>query len=265
MPASPILLDTLPQFSNRLLQGLPPSDLVHLKPHLRRVTLHAGQTLGEVGAPTSEVYFPDSGIISVMASKADGKRIETAPVGFEGMTGLPVILGDDLGPDRAHVQISGRGRVIEASRLRQAMAASSALRNRVMRYAHVFMVLVGQTALASGHAKTHEQVARWLLMASDRIQRHEITLTHDLLALVIGARRAGITEAIHRLEGALLIRARRGSILIRDREGLERAANGFYGVAEAEYRRLLGVQAPATSRRDPLGSGETMLHRDGML
>jgi CRP-like cAMP-binding protein len=105
---------------------------------------------------------------------------------------------------------------------------------------HVFSVQVAHTALANGRAKIEERLARWLLMVHDRIDGDEVNLTHDFIALMLGVRRPGVTDALHALEGKGLIRSTRGVLRIVDREGLEVIANAIYGVPEAEYRRLIG-------------------------
>lgn len=249
-PNGRILLNASPHTKrNLLLHSLPLEDLARLEPHLRPVTLEVRRTFSEPGAPIREVCFPDSGIISVVARVGNGRSIETGLIGFEGMTGLPILLGADRWPNETYVQMPGYGRVLDADILREALAASPTMQARFLRYAQVFTVLTGQTALANGRAKIDERLARWLLMASDRLERDEMPLTHEFLALMLGVRRPGVTDALHRLEGDLLIRARRGSITIRDREGLERAANGSYGVPEAEYRRLFGAYTDGTGRR----------------
>ncbi len=108
------------------------------------------------------------------------------------------------------------------------------------RYALTFLTQTTQTALANGHARIDQRLARWLLMAMDRLGTAELPLTHELMALMLGVRRPGVTDALHRLEGDGLIRARRGVVTIRNRDALEQKSAGCYGAAEAEYRRLMG-------------------------
>ena len=107
-----------------------------------------------------------------------------------------------------------------------------------MRYAYVFAVQAGHTALANAHGKIEERLARWLLMAHDRLEGDDLHLTHELLSTMLGVRRAGITTALHELEKLALISTVRGCVTILDRSGLEQSANGLYGVPEAEFERL---------------------------
>ena len=95
------------------------------------------------------------------------------------------------------------------------------------------------TALANGRGRLDERLARWLLMWDDRVQPDALTVTHEFLALLLGVRRQGVTVTMHELEGKGLIRSTRGAVRILDREGLAVAANGFYGVPEAEYARSM--------------------------
>jgi len=118
--------------------------------------------------------------------------------------------------------------------------ASKTLRQRMQRYAHVFMVQIAQTAFANGTARIEERLARWLQMAHDRQDDDKIHLTHEFIAIMLGVRRSGVTDALHALEGQGLIRASRGVVRVANRKGLMTLARGTYGVPKSEYRRLMG-------------------------
>ncbi len=230
---------------NRLLKSLSPGDLELIARHLRPARLDVRRSFGEPGEPITEVCFPETAIISVVARTTVGRSIEAGLIGFEGMSGVALALGDDRSPNETYVQVAGMGHVIGADELRLAIDASLSLRLHILRYAHNFIVQTSQTVLANGRAKIDERLARWLLMARDRVDGPEIGLTHEFLSMMLGVRRPGVTDALHRLEGEHLIKARRASITIRDRGGLEVVANGSYGVAERDYARLFGVSQPA--------------------
>jgi CRP-like cAMP-binding protein len=138
------------------------------------------------------------------------------------------------------VQSAGSALRVSTRSLREVMAGSPSLANILLRYAHVFMIQSGQTALANGRGRLDERLARWLLMWDDRIRSEPINVTHEFLALLLGVRRPGLTDTMNDLEGRGLIRSGRGKVLLLNREGLKLAANGFYGVPEAEYERALG-------------------------
>ena len=234
---------------NRLLSALPIPDLDRLKRVLEPVELEPRQILESPGDPISHVYFVQSGLVSVVGTTQPDHRIEVGMVGHEGMTGLGVVLGDDRSANETLVQSAGVALRIGAASLRQAMLESPPLTALLLRYAHIFLLQGQQTALANGRGKLDERLARWLLMWHDRVGGDELVITHEFLALLLGVRRQGVTEALHALEGRGLIRASRSLIKIVDRDGLHISANGFYGIPEAEYERSIGaVPRPAPSR-----------------
>ncbi|WP_228445664.1 Crp/Fnr family transcriptional regulator [Terricaulis silvestris] len=143
-------------------------------------------------------------------------------------------------PNDAFVQLAGRAVRITSDDLREVLSQSTAFRQLAQRFVQVFMAQVAQTALANGRAKIEERLARWLLMAQDRLDDSNLTLTHEFIALMLGVRRPGVTDALNDLEGKGLIRSSRGALRIIDRHGLEATAGGIYGVPEAEYKRLIG-------------------------
>jgi CRP-like cAMP-binding protein len=146
------------------------------------------------------------------------------------------------------VQSAGAAMRLPGKSLRKMMAASESFTATLLRYVNVFMVQGSQTALANGRGRLDERLARWLLMWHDRVLEDDLLITHEFLALLLGVRRQGVTVALHDLEGKGLIRSARSHIRILDRDGLQEAANGFYGIPEAEYDRAIGY-----ARRAPPG------------
>jgi CRP-like cAMP-binding protein len=224
---------------SRLLGSLSRADLALLQPLLIPVKLRFRQRLQSANRTVKAAYFLDSGIASVVAN-ANGSRsqAEVAVIGCEGIVGLPIVLGTGRSPCEIFIQVEGYGYCITAGDLVSAMSECPGLREALLRYAHVFTVQAAYTALANAQGKIEERLARWLLMAQDRIAEDELLLTHEFLALMLGVRRAGVTVALQHFEGAGLIETGRGSIVIKDRDGLEESANGLYGAPEAEYERL---------------------------
>jgi len=225
---------------NALLGGLALDDREALTSELELTKLEVRQAIELPGHPITHVYFPDSGCISVMAQGADGRRIEVAQIGYEGLTGLGVVLGDNRAVNELVVRIPGTAWRLPADRLTQVMPIRPALYQHLLRYVHAFIAQASQTALAHGRAKLQERLARWLLMSQDRFQADKLITTHDFVAETLGVRRAGITLALHMLESKGLIKSARNQITICDRRGLSEQANGSYGVAEAVYARLFG-------------------------
>jgi CRP-like cAMP-binding protein len=225
---------------NRLLAALPVSDIEMLKPSLRRVDLDARQVLEVPGQPIVDACFVERGLVSVVGTTRLDQRIEVGMVGHEGMTGLGIVLGDDRAANETVVQSAGSALCIGAEALRAAMMRSASLTALLLRYVHVFLLQGSQTALANGRGRLDERLARWLLMWQDRLGTDDLVITHEFMALLLGVRRQGVTETLHTLEGTGLIRSSRNLIKISDRDGLQRAANGFYGIPEAEYERAIG-------------------------
>jgi CRP-like cAMP-binding protein len=174
----------------------------------------------------------------MVASAGTNHSIEIGMIGSEGMTGLSVVMGTDRSPHEIFMQSGGHGWRIASADLVQAMAASPALRDGLLRYSHTLMTQMGYTALSNGRYKLEERLARWLLMAHDRSSGGDVLLTHEFLAVMLGTRRPGITAALSEMEKGSVIGTRRGSITVLDRAALEETANGSYGGAEAEYHRL---------------------------
>ncbi len=235
------MADAAPRhFRNRILAGLTGPQLALLEPDLEPVELPLGMNLERPGEPIEQAYFPAAGVGSVVAIGSDGQRIEAGLFGREGMTGLAVVMGDDRSPHEMMIQLAGTGHRIEADALREAMAADPAIRERLLRYSQAFAVQVAHTTLANGRHALQERLARWLLMCQDRMEGDHLDLTHEFLSIMLGVRRAGVTVALHMLEGRGVIKATRGRIRVLDRAGLEATAHGLYGVPEAEYARLMG-------------------------
>lgn len=229
---------------NRLLRVLPEAELARLVPMLERVRLSPGEKLHTAFEPVSNALFVESGFLSCLAGDGGRDQTEVALIGREGMTGLSLLLGAQGGPFHLVAQRSGEALRIPASRLGAAAEASPLLLSIAMRYAHALTIQIAETGRANARQTVEARLARWLLMAHDRIDGNEIELTHETLSLILGVRRPGITVALHVLEGERMIRARRGSIEIIDRTKLEKVTNGSYGLAEREYERVLGRPRP---------------------
>jgi CRP-like cAMP-binding protein len=225
---------------NRLLAALSAADFGLLQPHLQPVSLKLRQDLEKPDRRIDDVYFPHAGIASVVALISKDTRVEVGLIGCEGMSGTAVVLGNDRSPHETYIQVAGDGQSVKAPKLREAMKASETLRAVLLRYVQVFMVQTAHTAIANARSKLDARLARWLLMAHDRVRGNTLPLTHEFLSLMLGVRRAGVTEALHSLESQKLIHAGRGEIVVRDRKGIERAAGESYGKPEAEFRRLIG-------------------------
>ena len=226
--------------SNRLLSYLSPADFALLAPSLELIDLDRDYVLVIPNRPIEHVFFIESGMVSVVAEKADGRCIEVGVYGRDGMGATTVLLGSDRSPHHQYMQIGGTGYRLTTADFLKAVDRSASLRTMMLRYVHVFMTQTAQSALVNGSSIIEERLARWVLMCQDRLDSMEFPITHDFLSMMLGVRRSSVTDAIHLLEGDALIKATRGNIQILDRARLERAAGASYGVPEAEYRRVIG-------------------------
>lgn len=227
-------------YLNRLLSALSPGDHALLAPDLEFREFALRQAFEVPNRPIKDIYFFEHGIASVVARGNDGNSVEVGLIGREGVSGIAVILGGDRTPHSTYAQVKGAAYRIGAQALREKMETSASLRTLLLKFANVFMIQTAQTALANGRFKLEERLARWILMAQDRIDGDALPLTHEFLAIMLGVRRAGVTIAVNSLKKRGLIRLQRGNIAVLDRAGLERLTKGGYGAPEAEYRRLIG-------------------------
>jgi CRP-like cAMP-binding protein len=170
-----------PQFANRLLRSLSDTDRALLTPHLEPIGLELRQPIERANETITHAYFPESGIISVVAKSAE-EQIEAGVIGREGVSALAVVMGNHRSPHDVYVQVAGHAHRLPSQNLRDAIEASATLRLHLQRFAQVFMTQVAQTALANGRAKIEERLARWLLMAHDRLDDEELRLTHEFIA-----------------------------------------------------------------------------------
>jgi len=225
--------------SNQLLSGLSSDAMLLLQPLLERHELVFRAIIQRPHEVMEHTYFIESGLVSMIAKTSQDRQVEIAVVGREGMIGTMIVLGADRSPDGGLVQVPGMALRITTADLSNAMSANPSIRARLLLYVQAYLVQVSQTALANSRGNVEQRLARWIAMAHDRVDGDVYEQTHEFLSLMLGVRRAGVTVALHNLEGEGLIRAKRGAITILDREGLNIYANGLYGPPEREYARLL--------------------------
>ena len=227
--------------TNLLLAALAPEDLALLRPYLKREKLEREKVLTPAGESIEHVWFPEGGVASVVAHKVDSGATEVGIFGRDGFAGTPLLLGAGSSPHKIFIQVEGgTGVRIDAVPFVAAVDASTTLRKTLLRYVQTFIVQTADSAISNAHQRIEARLARWLLMCHDRNDGDEIMLTHEFMAMMIAADRSGVTVSLHVLEGAGMIRSRRGRVLILDRQKLEELAGEGYGRPEAEYRKLIG-------------------------
>jgi CRP-like cAMP-binding protein len=224
---------------NHLIAGLAAEDFERIRPHLKRITLRQHDRLIRPDAPTEHVYFPETGMVSLVLSLEDGSIVEVGLVGNEGLVGVLAGLGASRISGEAIVQMPGSALSLSTEVLRREIGIGHSLREMLLRYVQALFAQVTQSAACSGRHTLPQRLARWLLMANDCAATDQIRLTHEFLSMMIGVRRPGITDALGALKSAGIIATARGSIVILDRKGLEAAACECYRTVKAEYERLL--------------------------
>lgn len=226
--------------SNRLLAALAEDDFQLLKPHLTAVDLIQNELVFEGGRPAEHVWFPHEGVISIVATDAEGGAVEVATVGREGMTGISLVLGSDTMSSDAMVQVSGRGSRMDVSIFRDAIQTRPGLREQMLRYVLAVFTQVSQNAACNQLHAINTRCARWLLTTHDRVNGDTYALTQEYLAMMLGVTRPSVSAAAAALQKAGLIRYSRGVITILDRLGLEAASCECYRIIEDEFTRLRG-------------------------
>ncbi len=187
------------------------------------------------------VYFPETCVISMIASTAGGRQAEVGLIGCEGTNGIGEILGGPATQLESLVQATGNALQLPARILESALVSNPDFKAVLLRFVHSFVIQVSSSALAFATFPVAARLARWLLMMQDRVRGDELMITHETLATMLGVRRAGVTLALQDVERRGLIAKRRGTIIVIDRGGLEALAADSYGVPEEELLRTLDI------------------------
>lgn len=236
---------------NRLLKALPEEDFALLKPHLQPAALLRGDVLFDAAEPIEHVYFPQSGVVSLVTLMRDGASVEAGTIGREGGVGLVTASGTRLAAARGVVQIPGRARRIEVARFRAALERSAALRDLVQRYTEALLTQVLQTVACNALHSVEQRFCRWLLTCRDRTGTDVIPLTQEAVAEMLGVQRTTVTAAAKALQAQGLIRYRRGLIECVDLPKLQATSCECYDVVRSRFEQLLPM-----TYRDPPSSSE---------
>jgi CRP-like cAMP-binding protein len=226
---------------SHLLAALPPDVHQRLLPHFSLVELFAGQQLGGAHGGPARALFPLAGVVSLVQELPDGDSGQVAVVGREGLLGLPLIMGDDAMPTRGVVQCAGYGLALSRDRLVEEFDRGGNFMRHVLRYTQALITQISLLVLCNRHHSIEQQLCRVILMSLDRVNGHEVPLTQDFVARLLGVRREGVTEASGRLREAGAVTCRRGVFAVQDRKTLETRVCGCYHAARREYTRLLPV------------------------
>jgi CRP-like cAMP-binding protein len=225
--------------ANRLLAALPKKDFQRLLPQLEQVPLAFGDILYEPGDFISHVYFPVSGIISLLSRVESQKVLEVGIVGNEGVAGLPVVLGVHVSLNRGLVQSAGTAMRMKAAVLQKEFDKVGALQRLLHRYFHSLLTQISQSAVCNRFHIVGARLARWLLMTHDRVGSDEFRLTQEFLSNMLGVRREAVSKASGALQKRGFDNYRRGHITILTREGLEATACQCYRIIKDESDHVI--------------------------
>jgi CRP-like cAMP-binding protein len=213
---------------NRLLLALPERTLKRLMPELEDIRCPSGQVLLDADSALDYVFFPHSGVISVVAVYANGNTIEMATIGREGCSGVQALLGAKISSVRLLVQIPGSAARMSRAAFSRALESIPSFRALMYDYVEAFLEQVMVSVACNGAHSLKERLARWLLMMQDRGDEDTLSITQDILADMLGAQRPSITNAARELERAGLIKRGRRQVTILDRQGLTKASCECY-------------------------------------
>jgi CRP-like cAMP-binding protein len=229
---------------NRLLLALPAPDLKRLMAELEHVRCERGQTLIDADSPLDHVFFPDSGVISVVAVYSDGSIIEMATIGREGCTGVQAVFGAKSSSARYFAQIPGTSAKMSRRAFAQAMQSMPAFQSVATAYVQAFLEQVMISVACNGAHNVKERLARWLLMMRDRSDDDALPLTQGLLAEMLGVRRPTITNVLRQFQRAGLVEPSRRRVTIRNRRGLMGESCECYELVRTRIARHLPKTFP---------------------
>jgi len=228
--------------ANLFLKTLPAADIKSLLPHLKTVDLPQEEILFDVGDAIQQVYFPHSGIVSLVVSLASGETIESAMIGRESVVGGSAGLNGQLSVVKAVVQIAGAASVVDSDRLRGLAQTSTACRAALFRHEQLVLIQAQQSAACNATHTIEARLARWLLRSRDISGSDELALTQEFLSEMMGVRRTSVSMVANTFQQAGFIRYSRGHIRIVNLDGLRETACECYQTVRTQAERLLAPE-----------------------
>ena len=226
---------------NQILAALSREGYERLLPYLEPIHLPKGKVLTEARDPVRYAYFPTGGMVSLLLVTENGETIEVAMVGNEGVVGIPVILKINKSPYRTMVQITTDALRVKGDVLKAEFMRGGEMQSSLLRYTHVLLMQISQSALCNRFHSIEQRLCRWLLIGRDRVKSDTFHLTQECISHMLGTPRTGVTMAAGRLQEVGLIRYRWGKITILDPQGLEGAACECYGIVRSEISQYLAA------------------------
>ena len=227
---------------NKVLLAMTDLEFQLIRPHLEHVALPAHFSLHEPHQTYQFAYFPNEGLISLVIVMANGKTVEAGIIGNEGVAGLPAVVGLNRSPLREVMQIGGNGFRVKIGALKRTLSASPDLQRILRHYTMMLGLQVAQTAACNRLHDIDRRLARWLLMAHDRVDSGTLRITHGFLATMLGTDRPSVSLAAGHFQRMNIIRYRRGAVKILDRGALEHHSCECYAVIQ-RYAHVLHAQS----------------------
>jgi len=233
---------------NRLLAALPDSEANFLKPHLEPVSLTTGSIIYQAGDTIRHTYFPLGGMVSLLSVTEQGQTVEIGFTGFEGMVGLPVLLGQSEMPYQAMVQVKADCYRVETKPLLELFKRCGTFHDIVLRYFYVILKQLSQTCVCNHFHTIEARLCRWLTVMSERSGERQLSLTQEFLSQMLGVQRTSIGMIAHSMQEKGIIRYRRGKIEIIDEQRLKHAAcECFFIVREEQQKFVADEKFPVMS------------------
>jgi CRP-like cAMP-binding protein len=233
-----------PSSSNELLNAVGRDVRSDIFAHLEKVQLSVREVLYDQGQRIPYVYFPTSAAVSLISVMEEGRSVEIASVGREGLLGAAVVFGEDVAMARAIVQVPGEALRMKSASFRDVLKAERSFQEVVERYLYLLLVTVARSGGCNALHTVEQRCARWLLSMHDRANTDQFVLTQEFLAEMLGVSRPRINVVAGTLQRAGLIRYARGRVKILDRSRLEQASCECYQVMKEEYIRLAARPCP---------------------
>lgn len=230
--------------ANRILAVLPLEEFALLQPHLELVSFPNGHLVALAGDSLKKCFFPNRGMISLLAETQHGYAVEAAYTGCEGMVGIPVVLGKNVMPYQALVQAPSEGYIVDTGRVLQLFARGGVFHDIVLRYAYVEMRQIAQTAVCNHFHDIRSRLCRWLTVMCERSGDKYLKLTQEFLAHILGVQRTSIGPIAALLQHDGIIRYRRGKVEIVDFDRLQSAACECYRIIKKEYAEFPEAAKP---------------------
>ena len=228
---------------NLLLRALPPLEYRRLARALERVSLKRWDQIWEPGTDIPSVYFPETCMVSVVATMKNGSTAEVGVIGREGTTGFPLILGVPTIPTEAFIQVPGEALRIPSQAFLELLKTNPRAHRLVLQYSYTLFHQAARSAACNLFHTIKHRCAKWLLMTWERVGKAEFNLTHEFLAEMLGSRRAGVSRAAFQLRSAGLIDYRNGKMRIRDVDGLKKVSCECFLIIQKEAMQVFRVGA----------------------